>query len=127
MTDDAPSARPATRTVGGVATLAAAAAQVVTAFLAWAADGTTAVDLPLVTSNGATLPTIGLILIGLAAVPAVAVLTSRRGWPRLVSAVATAALVLWWLLQGRDAALVPGVWTAIGATTGHFLAAALAD
>lgn len=120
-------ADPALDSVAGVLALLASLAQVAAAFLTWTSTGFAALDLSLVSTQDPTPPTIGMVLIALAALPAVAVLRSRRGWPRVVSALGTGALVLGWLGTGPDAALVDGVWVAIGATVGHLVAAALAD
>lgn len=115
------------RHVAGTAlTLLAAAAQVLAAFQHWrpAADAV-ALDVSLV-APGPALASYGTALLVLAAVPALASLVTPRGWPRAVSAVATAGLVLWWVALGPVGPVAAGVWLAAGAACGHLVAAALA-
>lgn len=120
-------ADPAIDTIAGITTLLASAGQVLAAFLPWTSTAAVALDLSLVTSERPLPPTLGMVLILFAALPGVAALQTRRGWPRTVSATATAALTLAWLAFGHDASLASGVWVAIGATVAHLVAAALAD
>lgn len=111
----------------GLLALAASGAQLVAAFLPWTEDGVVGLDLSLVSDVAPRQPTVGLVLIVLAAAPAVAALVSRRGWVRAVSAVGTGALALGWLAFGTGAALVSGVYVALAATVAHLVAAALPD
>lgn len=93
------------------------------AFLPWQADGRVALDAVL--GPWWSRLTVGLLLVLIAALPAIAALVSARGWPRLVSAVGAATLVLYWLAAGADGAMTSGIATALGATVGLLLAAAL--
>jgi SHS2 domain-containing protein len=113
--------------VGRALALLASGAQIVAAFLPWAADGRTAFDLGVRSLGaGSEQPTVALLLVVLAAIPAVPALIGDAGLPRGVSAAVTAALVIGWLAAGPDGALTSGVLVAIGATVGHLAGAALA-
>ncbi len=114
-------------TFAGAATLAAAAALLVAAFLPWTTTGVVAVDIAMVGSGARAGLTLGSWLVVLAAAPAIAVLVTRRAWVRVAGAVLAGGTVLLWLADGPDAALTAGVWTAIAGACALLLAAALAD
>lgn len=117
-----PVAGPAGRTFA----LLAAAAQIVSVFLPWE-DEVAGLDLTLRSFDvGVAQPTVGTVLVLLAALPAVAALVSDVGWPRFVSAAGTGALVLAWIGRGPEGAITVGAAVALGAAVGHLLAAALA-
>lgn len=130
---------PLTAATGSLASLAGAAlalvssgAQVLAAFHHWRPldaevdAGAVALDVAL-TSSGASPLSLGTALLVVAALPAVAAVVSPRGWPRTVSAAATALLVLWWVALGPVGTVAAGVWLAAGSVCGHLVAAALAD
>lgn len=113
-------------TVGRTVALLAAGAQIVAVFLPWDPQAA-ALDLTLRGFEvGLAQPTVGVVLVLLAALPAVAALVSDVGWPRLVSGLATGALVLLWITRGPEGVLTTGIAVALGAAVGHLLAAALA-
>lgn len=114
-------------TVGRTVALLAAGAQVVAVFLPWD-PGSAALDLTLRGFEvGLAQPTVGVVLVLLAALPAVAALVSDVGWPRLVSGLGTGGLALLWITRGPEGALTTGIAVALGAAVGHLLAAALAS
>ncbi|MBW3657396.1 MAG: hypothetical protein KY457_02085 [Actinobacteria bacterium] len=115
------------RSRAGVAlTLLASGAQVLAAFHHWHPDGdVVAVDLALRTP-ASPLGSVGVLLLVLAAVPALAALAIPSGWPRGLSAFATGVLVLAWVGLGPVGPVATGVWLAAGAVCGHLVAAALA-
>lgn len=107
--------------------LLASALQLAAAFLPWAGDGRTALDLGLVTFGGDLVqPTVAVALVVLAAVPALGAVLGDRGAWRGLSAVGTAALVIAWLAAGPDGSFATGVVVALAAVGVHLLAAALA-
>ncbi len=109
----------------GVALLASGL-QILAAFLPWDAAGTLALDASLQGFQpGVEQPTVASSLVALAALPALAALVVDSGWPRLLSGVGTAALVVLWLVAGPTG-LPAGVVAAIVAAAGHLVAAALA-
>ena len=121
---------PPLRRAGVVLALLASALQVLAAFHRWDPElGDVALDIGLRGGpgpSGSGLVTIGAVLLVLAALPALAVLVTARGWPRAMSAIATAALVLAWVSLGPVGSVPPGVWLASAGACGHLVAAALA-
>lgn len=114
-------------TLGRTVALLAAGAQIVAVFLPWD-PGAAALDLTLRSFEvGVAQPTVGILLVLLAALPAVAALISDVGWPRLVSGLGTAALVLLWITRGPEGVITTGIAVALGAAVGHLLGAALAS
>lgn len=103
--------------------LLAAGTLVVAMFLPWSAEGRLALDASI--GDGGQ-PTVATVLVLIAALPAFGALVGDAGWPRLLTGLATAAVVLGWLAAGPDGRLVSGVLTALGAAAGLLLAAALA-
>lgn len=113
--------------LGRTLTLLAAGAQVVAVFLPWTHQ-VTALDLSLRGFDiGVQQPTVGLTLVLLAALPALAALVSGTGWPRAVSGAGTGALALAWLAAGPAGAITTGITVALGAAVGHLWAAAVAS
>lgn len=113
-------------TAGRTVALLAAGAQIVAVFLPWDPD-VAALDLTLRTFEvGLAQPTVGIVLVLLAALPAVAALVSDVCWPRVVSALGTAALALLWIGRGPEGVITTGIAVALGAAVGQLLAAALA-
>lgn len=113
------------RELGGrAAALAAGAALLTAGFLPWDQRGRVAVDLG--PGGGPGWPSVGVLLVALAAVPMLAALGGDRGWPRLASGAAAGALVLGWLAGGPDGSLRIGVVLTLAASVGLLLAAALA-
>lgn len=106
---------------GQLVAAAAGFAQLLSGFLAWTATGAAGLDV-----EGPTGARIGATMIVLAAVALVPMLVGDRGWPRLASGTASAALVLAHLQTGPDGAVTAGVALATGAAIGQWLAAALA-
>ncbi|HEX9888041.1 MAG TPA: alpha-amylase family glycosyl hydrolase, partial [Nitriliruptorales bacterium] len=107
--------------------LLGALALLVSAFLPWAGNGRTGIDLGLLTfGDRLAQPTVGLVLVALAAVPAVAALLHDHGWPRGLTGLAAGALVVVWLAEGPDGAIVPGVAAAMVAVGLLVAAAAVA-
>lgn len=123
----APAVRPspALHPAGTVVTLLAAGAQVLAGFHRWDVLGRVGLDVPLVAAVPSLL-NVGTALLVLAALPSLAALVTAGGWPRFVSAVGTAGLVLWWVATGPAGPVAAGVWLAVGATCAHLVAAALA-
>ncbi|MBW3621244.1 MAG: hypothetical protein KY461_13445 [Actinobacteria bacterium] len=121
---------PPLRRAGTVLTLLASALQVLSAFHRWDPElGHVGLDIGLRGGPAPAEPglvTIGAVLLVLAALPALAALVTVRGWPRAMSAVATAALVLAWISLGPVGSVPPGVWLAAAGACGHLVAAALA-
>lgn len=127
LTIGSPASRPAPGGwLGRTVALLAAGAQVVAVFLPWDPRAA-ALDLTLRRFDvGVAQPTVGAVLVALAALPAIAALMTDAGWPRLVSALGTGALVLTWIARGPEGQITIGVAVALGAAVAHLVAAAVA-
>ncbi|MDX1657495.1 MAG: hypothetical protein R3343_01625 [Nitriliruptorales bacterium] len=98
---------------------------VASGFLPWSEDGVVALDLRAVDWEVGAQPTVALVLIVLAALPAVAGVAFDAVWPRLVAAAGAGALVLWWLADADGGTLTSGVWTALAGAVALLLSAGL--
>lgn len=105
-------------------------ALVAATFLPWQASGAVPLDLPVALAwregAGSGQPTVGTVLVALAAVPAVAALVGDRAWPRLLAAVIASALALTWVAAVPDAGLHAGIVVTLAAGGALLVAAASA-
>lgn len=107
--------------------LVASAVLVAASFLPWDAEGSTALEVGLLSlGERSEQPTVALALVALAALGALPALVSAAGLPRFVAGTLTAALLLAWLAFGPDGALTGGVLAALVAAILHLVAAAVA-
>ena len=95
-------------------------------FRAWTSDGVAGLDLAALDPGGAGQPSVALVLVVLAALPALAALVGDSAWPRLVAAVGASASTLAWVELAPDGALVAGPWSSLGGASLLFIAAAFA-
>lgn len=125
MSADREAVRRVTAMVGRVLAVVGAFAVVAAGFLPWTDRAGLALDLGAFTWKAGAQPTVTLVLVALAALPALAALAVGWAWPRVVAAVGVAALALSWLATGPDAGLTSGVWTALGGAATLLVAAGL--
>ncbi len=123
MDDAAPGSGLLGRTLAVVGSLLLLAA----AFLPWDEAGQVALDLGLL-SWGTELsqPTVAIVLVAIAALPALTALVNDRSWPRALAGLASAILLVTWLASGPDGTITAGILTAAAATITLWFATALA-